>query len=172
MSSTFPICLWRSLLWPSTSTRARRARSWTRRPRVTIPPTFRPFPSSRGWGRPEREAASALAPGSASAMVPHPATRVPGTFRNFHRRCMSETITISVDAMGGDHAPRVPLHGAKLLLRERPDARFIFHGRQEVLTPLLDEFPELRPVSTIRHADIAIAMDDKPSQALRKGRGT
>lgn len=85
---------------------------------------------------------------------------------------MSETITISVDAMGGDHAPRVPLHGAKLLLRERPDARFIFHGRQEVLTPLLDEFPELRPVSTIRHADIAIAMDDKPSQALRKGRGT
>ncbi|RDE08973.1 phosphate acyltransferase PlsX [Pelagibacterium lacus] len=85
---------------------------------------------------------------------------------------MSGTITISVDAMGGDNAPRAPLHAAKLLLRERPDARFIFHGREEVLTPLLDEFAELRPVSEIRHSETVITMDDKPSQALRKGRGT
>lgn len=84
---------------------------------------------------------------------------------------MNKTITISVDAMGGDNAPRAPLHGAKLLLRERPDARFIFHGQQDVLEPLLKEFPELRAVSEIRHSDTVIAMEDKPSQALRKGRG-
>ena len=85
---------------------------------------------------------------------------------------MTETITISVDAMGGDNAPRAPLHGAKLLLREHPDARFIFHGREEVLTPLLEEFSELKAVSQIRHSENVITMDDKPSQALRKGRGT
>lgn len=85
---------------------------------------------------------------------------------------MSKTITISVDAMGGDNAPRAPLHGAKLLLREHPEARFIFHGRQEVLEPLMVEFPELKPVSELRHSEIVITMDDKPSQALRKGRGT
>src|SRR5690554_5137894 len=84
---------------------------------------------------------------------------------------MSKTITISVDAMGGDNAPRAPLHGAKLRLRERPDARFIFHGQQDVLEPLLQEFPELRAVSEIRHSDTVIAMDEKPSQALRKGKG-
>lgn len=84
---------------------------------------------------------------------------------------MSGTITISVDAMGGDNAPDAPIHGAKLLLRERPDARFIFHGRSEAIEPVLAQYPELKPVSEVRHAETVITMDDKPSQALRKGRG-
>lgn len=84
---------------------------------------------------------------------------------------MSDTIRISVDAMGGDKGPRVVLHGARLGLRERRNMSFIFHGRREELEPLLEEFPELRPVSRIVHCDNVIAMDDKPSSALRKGRG-
>lgn len=84
---------------------------------------------------------------------------------------MSGSITISVDAMGGDNAPRAPIHGAKLLLREHPDARFIFHGRKELIDPLLDEFSELKAVSEVRHSETIITMDEKPSQALRKGRG-
>jgi glycerol-3-phosphate acyltransferase PlsX len=85
---------------------------------------------------------------------------------------MSETIRISVDAMGGDKGPRVVIEGARLALRERKNTSFIFHGRKEQLEPLLDEFAELKPVSVIRHAETVILMDDKPSQALRKGRGT
>ena len=85
---------------------------------------------------------------------------------------MTEKITISVDAMGGDNAPRAVIHGANLALKERHNARFIFHGRQELLTPLLDEFPALKAASVIRHSETVIAMDEKPSQALRKGRGT
>src|SRR6185437_1531232 len=84
---------------------------------------------------------------------------------------MSETIRISVDAMGGDKGPRVVVHGARLALRERKNTSFIFHGRREELEPLLQEFSELKPVSTIRHCDNVILMDEKPSQALRKGRG-
>ena len=43
--------------------------------------------------------------------------------------------------MGGDNAPRAVIHGAWLALRERKNTRFIFHGRQEQIAPLLDEFP-------------------------------
>ena len=85
---------------------------------------------------------------------------------------MINTVTISVDAMGGDNAPRAVIHGAYLALREHPHTRFIFHGRQEQIAPLLDEFPELKGASTVRHAENVIAMDEKPSQALRKGKGT
>jgi glycerol-3-phosphate acyltransferase PlsX len=74
--------------------------------------------------------------------------------------------------MGGDNAPRAVIHGAWLALRERRNTRFIFHGRQEQIGPLLDEFPDLKPASTVRHCELVIAMDEKPSQALRKGKGT
>ena len=85
---------------------------------------------------------------------------------------MTDTITISVDAMGGDNAPRAVIHGALLAFKERKNTKFIFHGREEQIAPLLEEFSALKPVSTIRHSEIVIAMDEKPSQALRKGRGT
>lgn len=84
---------------------------------------------------------------------------------------MSDTIRISVDAMGGDKGPRVAVEGARLFWRERRNCTFIFHGRQADLAPLLAEFPDVAAVSTIVHCDNVIAMDDKPSQALRKGRG-
>ena len=83
---------------------------------------------------------------------------------------MSTTIKISVDAMGGDNGPRIVMHGAQLALLERNNVEFIFHGRETELEPLLEEFSQLKPVSTIRHSDKVIAMDEKPSQALRKGR--
>jgi len=83
---------------------------------------------------------------------------------------MTDSITISVDAMGGDHAPRAVIHGADLALREHGNTRFIFHGRQEQIAPLLDEFPKLKAASTVRHCEAVIAMDEKPSQALRKGK--
>ncbi len=85
---------------------------------------------------------------------------------------MNDTITISIDAMGGDNGPRIVFHGARLALRERGNIAFIFHGRKDILTPLLEEFVELKPVSSIRHCEIVIAMNDKPSAALRKGRNT
>ncbi|WP_137151607.1 phosphate acyltransferase PlsX [Devosia sp. FKR38] len=85
---------------------------------------------------------------------------------------MTDTITLSVDAMGGDNAPRAVIHGAYLLLKERKNARFIFHGRQDDIAPLIEDYPALKAASSVRHCDVVIAMDEKPSQALRKGRGT
>jgi glycerol-3-phosphate acyltransferase PlsX len=84
---------------------------------------------------------------------------------------MADSIRISVDAMGGDIGPQVAIHGAWLAHRERRNTAFIFHGREAELTPLLDKFPELKPVSRIVHCNNVISMEEKPSQALRKGRG-
>jgi glycerol-3-phosphate acyltransferase PlsX len=85
---------------------------------------------------------------------------------------MTDSIRISVDAMGGDKGPRVVFHGARLELRERKNTSYIFHGPRAQLEPLLEEFPELKPVSRIVHSETVIEMHDKPSSALRKGRGT
>jgi glycerol-3-phosphate acyltransferase PlsX len=84
---------------------------------------------------------------------------------------MADFIRISVDAMGGDNGPEVAIHGAALALAERKNIQYVFHGREAELIPLLDKYPELKPVSRIIHSDNVIAMDEKPSQALRKGRG-
>lgn len=84
---------------------------------------------------------------------------------------MSDSIRISVDAMGGDKGPRVAVQGAYLFWRERKNTTYIFHGREADLVPLLDEVPELKKVSRIVHCDNVISMEEKPSQALRKGRG-
>jgi glycerol-3-phosphate acyltransferase PlsX len=85
---------------------------------------------------------------------------------------MADPIRISVDAMGGDKGPRIAIEGAFLALKERRNTSFIFHGREAELRPLLEEFPELEAVATIRHSEGVVAMDEKPSAALRRGRGT
>ena len=84
---------------------------------------------------------------------------------------MADTITISVDAMGADNGPRVVVQGCRLAWRERKNTRFILHGRQDELQPLVEKFPDLRDVATIRHCDNVITMDEKPSNAIRKGKG-
>jgi len=74
--------------------------------------------------------------------------------------------------MGGDNGPRVAVKGAWIALKERRNTKFLFHGREAELAPLLAEYPDLLAVSTIRHAENVIAMDEKPSAALRRGRGS
>ncbi|MEF2550080.1 phosphate acyltransferase PlsX [Aurantimonas sp. A2-1-M11] len=79
-------------------------------------------------------------------------------------------ITISVDAMGGDHGPSVVVPGAAIALERHPGTRFVLFGQSDAVLPVLDQYPELKAASTFHHCDIAIRMDDKPSQALRQGR--
>jgi phosphate acyltransferase len=72
--------------------------------------------------------------------------------------------------MGGDNGPGIVLEGAGMALLERPDMCFLFHGRQDELGPQLEALPALARVSQVRHCDNVIAMDARPSQALRRGR--
>ncbi|SON56182.1 Phosphate acyltransferase [Hartmannibacter diazotrophicus] len=78
---------------------------------------------------------------------------------------------ISVDAMGGDHGPSVILGGCELILARRPDIHFLLYGDEAKIAEVLKNLPRLSKSSTVIHCAVAIAMDDKPSQALRSGRG-
>ena len=83
---------------------------------------------------------------------------------------MSQTVRIALDAMGGDHGPAVVVAGAELALARWPDSKFLFFGQTEQVAPLLAKHPALQAASRLVHADIAVRMEDKPSQALRSGR--
>ena len=83
---------------------------------------------------------------------------------------MTNPVKISLDVMGGDHGASVVVPGAALALERHPDLRFLMFGDESVIAPLLDKHPALKAVSEVRHTDVAIRMDDKPSQALRSGR--
>src|SRR5919112_375992 len=84
---------------------------------------------------------------------------------------MPKPVRISLDAMGGDHGPSVVIPGAALALERHPDLRFLMFGNETVVSPLLNAHPRLKGATELRHTDIAIAMDEKPSQAIRMGRG-
>ncbi len=79
-------------------------------------------------------------------------------------------VRISIDAMGGDHGPEVTLRGLAKVIERRPDARFLIYGREEAVLPILNALPSVKEASEFTHCDVAVRMDDKPSQALRQGR--
>jgi len=83
---------------------------------------------------------------------------------------MTRPVRIALDAMGGDHGPAVVVPGAEILATRREDTEFILFGDEAVVGPLVNARRHLQPVSKIVHTDVAIRMDDKPSQALRYGR--
>src|ERR1700733_2298361 len=83
---------------------------------------------------------------------------------------MSDKVRIALDAMGGDHGPAVVVAGADLALTRHPGTEFLFFGNTALIAPLVDARPLLKAAAKLVHTDIAVRMEDKPSQALRYGR--
>jgi glycerol-3-phosphate acyltransferase PlsX len=81
-------------------------------------------------------------------------------------------LVISIDAMGGDNAPQAIVEGAALSLVRYPKVRFLLHGDHAKLQPLMVVHQALAKASEIKHCDDAIGMDEKPGQALRRGRNS
>jgi glycerol-3-phosphate acyltransferase PlsX len=84
---------------------------------------------------------------------------------------MTEHIVIALDAMGGDLGPAMVLPGAARAAERHPGANFLLFGDSRVLEAEIVKLPKLKARAEIRHAEVAVSMDDKPSQALRRGRG-
>lgn len=80
-------------------------------------------------------------------------------------------IRISVDAMGGDFGPEITIAGAAIAQKRFPDIQFLFYGIAESVEPVLKRYPDLMAVSTFIATESYTRMDEKPSQALRNGRG-
>src|SRR5438046_1596343 len=83
---------------------------------------------------------------------------------------MSASVTIALDAMGGDHAPGVVLKGADIALTRYPAARFLLFGDEARVAPLLAKLPRLGKGATLHHTDEVVADDARPSVALRAAR--
>jgi len=83
---------------------------------------------------------------------------------------MLHKVRIALDAMGGDHGPAVVVAGADLALTRHPESEFVLFGNKSVIEPLVAARPALKSVSRLVHTEVAVRMEDKPSQALRYGR--
>ncbi|MFM7084691.1 MAG: phosphate acyltransferase PlsX [Hyphomicrobium sp.] len=85
---------------------------------------------------------------------------------------MLEPRTLALDAMGGDFGPDVVIPGAALSLTRHPQISFIFYGDEQRILSNLERYPKLKSSSRVIHTSLVVAMHDKPSQALRRGKGS
>ncbi|SNS18978.1 MULTISPECIES: phosphate acyltransferase PlsX [unclassified Azospirillum] len=85
---------------------------------------------------------------------------------------MTARLRIALDAMGGDHAPDMVVAGADLARERCSNVEFLFVGDEARINALLDRHPALKSISTVRHTPDFVAMDAKPSVALRAGRNS
>ncbi|MFQ6017403.1 MAG: phosphate acyltransferase PlsX [Kiloniellaceae bacterium] len=83
---------------------------------------------------------------------------------------MSGRLTIALDAMGGDAAPRVVVSGANIARQRFPNVHFLMFGRESEVAPLLNNMKKLKAVTTLVHTDDVVSADEKPSVAMRSGR--
>lgn len=83
---------------------------------------------------------------------------------------MSETLVISIDAMGGDNAPRSVIEGVSRVIKKDSDTFFFLFGDETQIKSLADEYhiPDTR--YKIQHTTDVISGDAKPSVAIRSGR--
>lgn len=84
----------------------------------------------------------------------------------------TKSLTIALDAMGGDFGPQTVIPGAALALERHPGLAFLFYGDEARIRYFLDKHPELNAVSEVVHTDKYINGGDKPSAALRNGKGS
>ena len=88
---------------------------------------------------------------------------------------MTTQHVISIDAMSGDRAPGSVVHGLAKIADQCGDMKFILFGDQATLEALLKKrriAEKLGDKVEIRHAPDTVAMDAKPTDALRKGRSS
>ncbi len=85
---------------------------------------------------------------------------------------MPQKVRIALDAMGGDVGAPVVVPGAAISLQRHPDTEFVLFGDRALIDAELAKYPAMKAACRVVHTDVAVGMNDKPSQALRRGRKT
>ncbi|MBK1726426.1 phosphate acyltransferase PlsX [Halorhodospira neutriphila] len=81
---------------------------------------------------------------------------------------MSETTTLSLDAMGGDYGPEAVVPAALGALERHPELHITLVGQRPRLLEELERQRAGEPERlTIHHCNEVVGMDEPPSQALR-----
>jgi len=83
-----------------------------------------------------------------------------------------QPLTIALDAMGGDYAPKVVVRGVALARLRHPQVRYLLFGDERKVAPLIKRKPKLRKIVSLVHTEKVVPGDMKPSLALRQGRGS
>ncbi len=74
--------------------------------------------------------------------------------------------------MGGDAGPGIVVSALLRALQRHPNVQFLLHGDEAQLGPLLAKHAKLKGRASVKHATGRVAMEDKPSHVLRRGRDT
>ena len=76
--------------------------------------------------------------------------------------------------MGGDQGAPVVVAGIACALERLAgrDVRFLLHGDQARIDPELASRPTVRALCEVRHTERVITSEEKPAQALRRGKGS
>lgn len=78
------------------------------------------------------------------------------------------SLTISIDAMGGDYGPEVTIPASLDCLKSNPDLKLILVGDETVLKQQLGQaLIDFKDRLTIQHASQCVGMDESPSKALK-----
>lgn len=76
-------------------------------------------------------------------------------------------VTIAIDAMGGDHGPRVTIPAAIACLEKFPDLQIHLYGQRAKIDPYLNQVTASTRLKVF-HAEEVVACGERPSAALRK----
>ena len=76
--------------------------------------------------------------------------------------------------MGGDHGPPVVVGGIRDYRRRHggDGVRFLLHGDEAAIRAEMAKAGLGEEVCEVRHTDKVVAMDEKPAQAMRRGKGS
>jgi phosphate acyltransferase len=74
--------------------------------------------------------------------------------------------------MGGDHGPSMLVPGVARAAEISADANFLLHGDEVQLNAAAAKCKPLQGRYEIRHAERVIGTDEKPAQAMRRGKGS
>ncbi|NOT83685.1 MAG: phosphate acyltransferase PlsX [Methylococcaceae bacterium] len=78
------------------------------------------------------------------------------------------SLTLSIDAMGGDFGPEVTVPASLDCLKKNPQLKLILVGDEAILRPIMAQaLLEFDGRLSIQHASQCVAMDESPSKALK-----
>jgi len=83
---------------------------------------------------------------------------------------LSDTLIISIDAMGGDNAPAAIIEGVSRVAKSDPSVFFFLYGDEAKIEPLTKQYGLAPDRYKIHHTTQIVKADDKPSAAIRNGR--
>ena len=84
---------------------------------------------------------------------------------------MSNQVNIAVDCMGGDDDATFVLPGLLLTLKKYPNIKFQLFGDEKIIKSRISQYTAIENASDIIHCDTYVKMDEKPSTAIKNGRG-